>query len=65
MELPRSKAILVLVFVISAVAAMIGGPYIGASNEPVAEASKPNYKEFPHSAKAHQIECSSCHKFPS
>lgn len=28
-------------------------------------APKPNYRDFPHSAKAHQIECSTCHKFPS
>lgn len=29
------------------------------------EFSKPNYSEFPHNAKAHQIECANCHKFPS
>lgn len=65
MLFPRSKAILVLVFVSAAVAVAIGGPYIGATTESIAEAAKPNYKEFPHNAKAHQIECSSCHKFPS
>ena len=65
MVLRRSKVILILVFVSAAVAAVIGGPYFGASTEPLTETAKPNYKEFPHSTKAHQIECSSCHKFPS
>ncbi len=27
--------------------------------------AKRKYSEFPHNAKAHQIECASCHKFPS
>ncbi len=26
---------------------------------------KVKYSEFPHDAKAHKIECGSCHKFPS
>ena len=26
---------------------------------------KAKFKEFPHSAKAHRLECNSCHKFPS
>jgi hypothetical protein len=32
----------------------------------VAKVTKPvKYSEFPHSAKAHQLECNTCHKFPS
>lgn len=40
----------------------------GESNSfliPAHNISKPNYREFPHSVKAHQKECSSCHTFPS
>ncbi len=29
------------------------------------EFSKLNYSEFPHNTKAHRLECSKCHKFPS
>ena len=32
---------------------------------PAAPAKPKKYSDFPHSVKAHQIECSSCHKFPS
>lgn len=47
-------------------------PSVGADPAPTPQkatkppvAPKPSYKEFPHDAKAHRMECSSCHKFPS
>jgi hypothetical protein len=34
------------------------------ANKPTSPAARPN-PDFPHNAKAHQIACSNCHKFPS
>lgn len=38
---------------------------LAAHSAPQPTPRKPKYSEFAHATKAHQIECSSCHKFPS
>ncbi len=38
---------------------------LAANPAPQPTPKKPKYSEFPHATKAHGIECSSCHKFPS
>ena len=37
----------------------------GSEAEPKPTPRKVNYSDFPHSAKAHQLECNTCHKFPT
>lgn len=34
-------------------------------SKPIPAPRKVKYSEFPHSAKAHKLECATCHKFPS
>lgn len=36
-----------------------------ASTAPRTTPKKPKYTEFPHSQKAHRLECGTCHKFPT
>src|SRR5690242_8876667 len=36
-----------------------------ADKQTVGQASQSKWTDFQHSSKAHQMECSSCHKFPS
>jgi len=51
-------------------ASALSGSFAGDAAADVSDHSasvkpKRNYRDFPHGAKAHQIECSTCHKFPS
>jgi hypothetical protein len=38
---------------------------VTARKQPIGQAAQSKWKDFRHSTKAHQMECSSCHKFPS
>lgn len=40
-------------------------PEAAEPEPPSSEQPKRTYREFPHSAKAHQMACNTCHKFPS
>ena len=59
------------VFVVCAAATLMTTGDLGQrrrtapGKQTVAQAAQSKWKDFQHSAKAHQMECSSCHKFPS
>jgi len=57
--------ILIAVFLVIGTLYLPSAPVIATYANPAPTPKKVKYTEFPHSEKAHQIECGTCHKFPS